>query len=74
MELPRLTLEERTILDRLGRGLTYKETQMQLNMSKNTFYLAIRLARAKLGAETTIHAVAIAIKRKLIDPIGNRDD
>ena len=66
-ELPKLTVEERAALDRLAKGFTYKEIMAQFQMSHTTFYLTLRVARAKLGAETTIQAVAVAVKRRLID-------
>lgn len=67
---PNLTVEERTILDRFGRGSTHKEIMRELDMAQTTFNVNLRVIKAKLSAGTVTHAVVIAIHERLIDPIG----
>jgi DNA-binding CsgD family transcriptional regulator len=58
-----LTQRETECLQWLARGLRQDALADQLNISRTTVEMHIVNARKKLGAQTTTHAVAIALAR-----------
>jgi len=63
---PRLSPRERTILLHLSQGLTAPQIAMQLEVGEATVRTFITRACRKLGANSQLHAVAIALRERLI--------
>lgn len=61
-----LTPVERELLLLLGQGYKQVEIAKKLWKSPETIKTQIKFARIKLGAKTTVHAVAIAMAYELI--------
>ena len=61
-----LSDEERAYLVAASHGLTYSETGEVLGRSDETVQSELKHARRKLAAKNTTHAVAIALRRGLI--------
>jgi DNA-binding CsgD family transcriptional regulator len=61
-----LTPAETRVLRRLAHGLTAPQAADALGVSYNTVKKQVRTARAKLRANTTTHAVAIAVSLDMI--------
>lgn len=58
---------ELQILDLVKQGLCYKEISARLGISVPTIKMDMRTLFAKLDARSAAHAVAIAIRKKLIN-------
>jgi DNA-binding CsgD family transcriptional regulator len=65
---PSLSRRERQVLMLAARGLPMKRIAGALDVSEHAVKLYLDLARHKLGARNTTHAVAFAISRSLIPP------
>lgn len=61
-----LTPRERDVLRRLAMGDTMPEIAQRFGKSHETIKSQAKMARARLGARTSTHAVAIAISLDLI--------
>jgi DNA-binding CsgD family transcriptional regulator len=68
-EQPSPSSREREILRMLAAGGTDEQIAERLSLSPATVRTHVRNARAKLGACTRAQAVAIALERKLIEPL-----
>ena len=62
----RLTGRERDVLTLLAQGLQLEEIAARLGIGSETVRTHVRKASERLGAANRTHAVAIAIRRKLI--------
>jgi DNA-binding CsgD family transcriptional regulator len=62
----RLTGREREVLVLLAQGLQLDEIAARLGIGSETVRTHVRKAGERLGAANRTHAVAIAIRRKLI--------
>ena len=62
----RLTGREREVLILLAQGLQLDEIAARLGIGSETVRTHVRKASGRLGAANRTHAVAIAIRRKLI--------
>jgi DNA-binding CsgD family transcriptional regulator len=62
-----LSARETQVLRQLALGLSPTEIAAQLGISGDTARNHLRNARAKLGAKTRVHAVALALERGLIE-------
>jgi DNA-binding CsgD family transcriptional regulator len=62
----RLTGRERDVLTLLAQGLQLEEIAARLGIGSETVRTHVRKAGERLGAANRTHAVAIAIRRKLI--------
>jgi len=62
----RLTGREREVLILLAQGLQLDEIAARLGSGSETVRTHVRKAGERLGAANRTHAVAIAIRRKLI--------
>jgi PAS domain S-box-containing protein len=60
---PVLTKRESEVLARLAGGMSAEEAASGLGVARNTIQNHLRSARAKLGARTRAHAIALAIAR-----------
>jgi DNA-binding CsgD family transcriptional regulator len=62
-------LDDRTLvtLQRLADGATATELGHEWGTTPDTLYHRLETVRKKLGARTTIHAVAIALRERYID-------
>ena len=58
--------EERSILQLLARGVSFKEIRLRMGVGENIFRHHLRFARVRLNANSTLHAVAIALDKGLI--------
>lgn len=67
-----LTKRERDVLALLAHGLNADEAASELGVARNTIQNHLRSARAKLGARTRSHAIALAIGRGQI-PLEHHD-
>ncbi len=63
-----LSPREREILDLLAEGLTGAQIAKRLFLSPETVRTHIRNAMEKLEAQTRVHAVALALRRREIEP------
>jgi DNA-binding CsgD family transcriptional regulator len=61
-----LTGREREVLTLLAQGLQLDEIATRLGIGSETVRTHVRKASERLGAANRTHAVAIAIRRKLI--------
>ena len=61
-----LTAREREVLILLAQGLQLEEIARQLEIGAETARTHVRNATERLGAANRTHAVAIAIRKKLI--------
>ena len=61
-----LSQRERAVLRLIARGYTGPETAKTLHVSPATVKTQLRVARARLGAKTTAHAVGIAVSLDMI--------
>lgn len=66
---PALTPRERQVLQLIAHGLDIATVSSRLAVSPDTARTHLRSARARLGARTRAHAVAIALERGMIDPV-----
>jgi DNA-binding CsgD family transcriptional regulator len=66
IEEVRLTGREREVLLLLAQGLQLDEIAVRLGIGTETVRTHVRKASERLGAANRTHAVAIAIRRKLI--------
>jgi DNA-binding CsgD family transcriptional regulator len=62
----RLTGREREVLSLLAQGLQLEEIANRLGIGAETVRTHVRNAAERLGAANRTHAVAIAIRHKLI--------
>jgi DNA-binding NarL/FixJ family response regulator len=62
----RLTARERDVLELLARGLRHEKIASQLGIGSETVRSHVRNAAARLGAANSTQAVAVAIRRGLI--------
>jgi DNA-binding CsgD family transcriptional regulator len=62
-----LTRRETQVLQLAADGQTRKEVALVLGVSLHTVKTQGNMAREKLGASNTSHAVAIALRQGLID-------
>lgn len=62
-----LSKQQIACLEQLANGFTYAQIAQTLILSEFTINLLISNATEKLGASSTVHAVAISIKEKLIN-------
>ena len=62
----RLTPRETEILKMYARGMTHPEIAGKLWLATETVKSHTKHIRAKLGAKTTAHAIAIAMSREWI--------
>ena len=65
-----LTRREREVLTQLALGLTTEETGEAIFLSPHTVRCHLKTAMRKLDARTRPHAVAIALSRGTIAPVG----
>ena len=63
-----LCRQEREVLARVAAGQSRKEIAFHLGISEHTVRAHLRSARARLGARSDAHAVAVALKQGLIGP------
>jgi len=63
-----LSPREREILDLLAEGLTGAQIAKRLFLSPETVRTHVRNAMEKLEAQTRVHAVALALRRREIEP------
>lgn len=61
-----LTPAEKATLRLIARGLTLEEVGRERGVSRETVRKTAKVARARLGARTNAHAVAIAVSLDLI--------
>ena len=61
-----LTRRQRDVLSAAAQGLTAQEIAVRMGLGYNTVKHHIVAARAALGAHSTAHAVALAIRTGLI--------
>jgi len=61
-----LSQRERAVLRLIARGYTGPETAKKLHVSPTTVKTQLRVARARLGARTTAHAIGIAVSLDMI--------
>ncbi len=61
-----LTRREREVLELLSEGLQLEEIAQRLGIGLETVRTHLRHAGERLGAANRTHAVAIAIRKKLI--------
>jgi DNA-binding CsgD family transcriptional regulator len=62
-----LSSRERDVLTLLGEGLRYEAIAGRLGVTAETARTYLRRAMGKLGADTTAQAVAVAVRRGLLD-------
>lgn len=62
-----LTPRQKTVLQYLANGLTQKEIAVLMNLAAATIKNHIQKAKRKLHAQTSAHAVAIAITLKEVN-------
>lgn len=62
----KLTQREVDALQLAADGLRYKDVAFELNLSPTYIKNVFSLAEQKLGADTVAHAVAMALRRKII--------
>lgn len=67
-----LTGRELEVLRHLGTGKSSRVIAAQLNLSHETVRTHVQAIRRKLGASSRLEAVAIALRRGLIEPPGER--
>ena len=63
-----LTGRERDVLCLLAKGLRQDEIALRLGIGLETVRSHVHNASERLGAANSTHAVAIAVRRGLIDP------
>lgn len=68
MRTPSLSRRERQVLGLAAKGLPMKRIAHTLGVSEHAVKLYLDIARHKLNAKNTTHAVAFAISRSLIPP------
>lgn len=62
----KLTAREIEVLKLVATGHSAEQAAKRLRLSKRTVEVHIRTTRLKLGATNTTHAVALALKHKMI--------
>jgi DNA-binding NarL/FixJ family response regulator len=62
----RLTARERDVLELLARGLRHEQVAERLGIGGETVRSHVRNASQRLGAANATQAVAIAVRRSLI--------
>ena len=68
--LDSLTPREEEILDLLAQGVLTSEIAARLHIATNTVRSHIQSILSKLGAHSRLEAVAIARRRRVVDPVG----
>jgi DNA-binding CsgD family transcriptional regulator len=63
---PELSARQRTVLLHLGDGLTVPEIAARLGIAETSVKMFVRRAVRKLGAKSQLHAVALALRQRLI--------
>jgi DNA-binding CsgD family transcriptional regulator len=63
---PSLSPRQKTILLHLSDGLTVPEIAARLKLSETSVKTFIARAGRKLGAKSQLHAVAVALRQRLI--------
>ena len=63
---PELSERQKTVLIRLSEGLTIPEIAAHLGISEPSVKTFIQRAARKLGAKSQLHAVAVALRQRLI--------
>ncbi|MEY9937338.1 LuxR C-terminal-related transcriptional regulator [Streptacidiphilus sp. MAP5-3] len=63
-----LTRREIEVLTAAAHGRSQRETATELSISRGVVRSYLGTCLAKLGAASTPHAVALAIRERLIDP------
>jgi len=63
---PNLTQRELEVLRKMSNGYTQEEVAFQLFVSPNTVNSHLRNIYVKLNVNSGIHAVGVALRRKLI--------
>ena len=71
-EVVTLTRREQQILQELARGMSAAEAAAALGISPKTVEVHKRNLYAKLGARSQAEAVAVALRRRLLDPSAPR--
>ena len=56
-----------------ANGKSADEIAAALNVSQGMAHHYLRVAARKLGARNRVHAVAVAVRNKLIEPTGGED-
>jgi DNA-binding NarL/FixJ family response regulator len=62
----RLSAQQQSVLQDVAHGHTYKQISNTRGIALNTVSKYVQVCRRKLGAHSTTHAVAIALRRKII--------
>lgn len=62
----KLTAGQHKVLRKIALGRTGTQAARELGVSTETVKTQLAIARSKLGADTTAHAVAIAVSYDLI--------
>jgi DNA-binding CsgD family transcriptional regulator len=63
---PELSARQKTVLLHLSAGLTVPEIAARLGIAETSVKMFIQRAARKLGAKSQLHAVAIALRERLI--------
>jgi DNA-binding NarL/FixJ family response regulator len=63
---PELSARQKTVLLHLSAGLTVPEIAARLGIVETSVKMFIQRAARKLGAKSQLHAVAIALRERLI--------
>lgn len=61
-----LTARQEHVLRRVADGAIAKQIALELHVHRHTVDCHLQDIRDRLGAQTTVHAVAIAIRKGLI--------
>ncbi len=61
-----LTADERRILSLLAAGHTFDQVAVRAGFSERTVRRRVESVRRTLGANTTIEAVVVAVRRRLV--------
>lgn len=68
---PKFSPQETDVLERLCRGESYRAVRQKLELTTPQLYKITRGFVSKLGASSTIHAIALVTSLWLIEPNGN---
>lgn len=63
-----LTAREAEVINCLARGATHHQAAADLGISHKTINNHLEKARQRMGAQTTLHLLALAIHHGQIDP------
>jgi DNA-binding CsgD family transcriptional regulator len=64
--MPQLTARETEVLLCAAKGMTAAETGDHLKISSRTVEIHVRTAKQKLKSRWLVHAVALAMKQRII--------